>query len=90
MRFMREPTPVQRKMIALMFVAYAALTVWLYPEIVGIISPAAEDTFSEWVWDTPGWVFWSIVVFHAAAGVAFVWSSGHFIEGRIRRRRLEK
>ena len=90
MTFLREPTKVQRIMIALMVVAYTALTVFLYPEITGIVSGGFEDTFSEWVWDAPGWIFWLITVFHFLAGAAFLWSSGHFIEGRIRRRKQER
>lgn len=77
-------------MIALMVVVYGALSLWLYPEIIGIISPAAEDTFSEWVWDAPAVAFWFITIFHFLAGAAFLWSAGHFVEGRIRRRKLEK
>lgn len=88
--FRRAPTKVQRIMIALMVVVYVALTIWLYPEVLGILSPALEDTFSEWVFDTSGWIFWSITVFHFLAGAVFLWSAGHFIEGRIRRRKIER
>lgn len=88
--FRRSPTKVQWVMIALMVVVYLALLVWVYPEVVGIFSPAAEDTYSEWVWDAPGWAFWTVTVIHGAAGVAFLWSAGHFVEGRIRRRNLER
>lgn len=82
----RSPTEVQRLMIFLMALAYGSLAVWLVPEIKGILSPASEDTFSEWVWDLPGWVMLSIAAFHLVAGVLFVWSAGHFVEGWAARR----
>lgn len=88
--FRRSPTRVQWVMIGLMAVVYLGLLVWVYPEILGVISQAAEDTYSEWVWDAPAWAFWTVTIFHAVAGFVFVWSAGHFIEGRRRRRRIEE
>lgn len=84
----RKATPVQRIMIGLMLIVYVALIIWSFPEIIGIISETAEDTFSEWVWDAPDWIFWPLTIFHGIAGGTFVWSAGHFIEGRQRRKRI--
>lgn len=82
----RAATPVQRVMVFLMLFAYGTLAVWLVPEVRGILSPAREDTYSEWVWDLPGWTTVSIAVLHLLIGVLFVWSSIHFIEGWLARR----
>ncbi len=82
----RQPTPVQSLMIVLMGFAYFTLSIWLVPEIRGVLSVAKEDTYSEWVWDLPQWAVLSIAAFHLIAGVLFVWSSGHFIEGWSARR----
>lgn len=90
MRFRVSPTRVQWVMIALMGVAYLAMLAWVYPELVGVISPDFEDTYSEWVWDAPSAVFWFVTIFHVLAGVLMIGSAWHFIEGRVRRRRLER
>lgn len=82
----RKPTPVQVAMITLMGLAYFFMATWLIPEVKGVLDPAAEDTYSEWVWDLPGWAVLSIAAFHLVAGVLFVWSAGHFIEGWNARR----
>ena len=90
MTFQAKATRIQRIMIGLMLIVYLALIVWSFPEIAGIISETAEDTFSEWVWDTPDWIFWPLTVFHGIAGGIFVWSAGHFIEGRQRRKKIAR
>lgn len=82
----RKPTPIQRLMVGLMGFAYLTLSVWLIPEIRGVLSPGFEDTYSEWVWDLPAWAVLTIACFHLIAGVLFVWSAGHFIEGYLTRR----
>lgn len=82
----RKPTPVQKLMIALMVPVWVSLFLWLIPEVRGVISSATEDTYSEWVWDLPLWAMLSIAVLHLVAGVLFVWSSVHFVEGWIARR----
>ena len=84
----RKPTRVQKAMIFLMALAFTALLLWAIPELIGVVSPAAEDTYSEWVWDLPLWAVLVIAGLHAVAGLLFVWSAGHFIEGY--RRRKEK
>lgn len=76
-------------MIVLMGVAFGALALWLIPELIGVFSLAAEDTYSEWVWDLDWWAVLSIAALHGVAGVTLVWSAGHFIEGYRRRRREE-
>lgn len=89
MKFRRSPTKVQKVMIALMAVAFGALGLWLIPELIGVFSPAVEDTYSEWVFDLPPvWVL-AIAGLHGVAGVVLVWSAGHFIEGYSRRRKEE-
>ena len=90
MIFRRRPTRVQWVMIALMAIAFAALLLWVVPEVLGIASPEAEDTFSEWVWDLPLPAVVLIALLFGIAGVLFVWSAGHFIEGYRRRRGIEK
>lgn len=82
----RKPTKVQGLMIGLMAVAWASLSLWMIPEVRGIFDPAQEDTYSEWVWDLPLWATLGIAAFHVVAGVLFVWSGGHFIEGWWARR----
>lgn len=80
------PTGVQKLMIALMIPVWVSLFLWLIPEVRGIFDPAAEDTYSEWVWDLPLWATLSIAALHLLAGVLFIWSAGHFIEGWVNRR----
>ena len=82
----RKPTKVQVVMISLMAVAFTSLALWLIPEIKGILGKADEDTYSEWVWDLPLWATLTIALFHLVAGVLFVWSAGHFLEGWNARR----
>lgn len=77
-------------MIILMGIAFGALFVWLVPELIGVFSPAAEDTYSEWVWDQDLWAVLSIAGLHGIAGVVLIWSAGHFIEGWKRRRDIER
>lgn len=84
-RFQVKPTGVQSLMIALMGLAYAALFIFTIPEVRGILAGGEEDTYSEWVWDLPPWAVYAIAAVHLIAGIALVWSSGHFIEGMIRR-----
>lgn len=74
-------------MIVLMGLAFFFLAVWAVPEIIGIVSPAAEDTFSEWVFDLPWYGVLAVSGLFLIAGVLFVWSAGHFIEGFRRRKR---
>lgn len=88
--FQRKPSKVQKLMIALMGIAFAALLIWLVPELIGVLSPAAEDTYSEWVWDLPFGPLLGIVLLHGVAGILMIWSAGHFIEGYRRRRRKEQ
>lgn len=83
----RAPTKVQVLMIVLMGIAFTALLLWAVPEVIGVVSPEAEDTYSEWVWDLPFWGVLLVAGLHGVAGVLFVWSAGHFIEGWSRRRR---
>lgn len=90
MKYQRKPTKVQKLMIALMGVATGALLMWAVPEVMGAVSPAAEDTYSEWVWDLPLGAIWALVSFHVVAGILFIWSAGHFLEGYKRRRDREK
>lgn len=80
-----KPTKVQGLMIGLMMLAYTALLIFTVPEVKGILAGGQEDTYSEWVWDLPTWAVLTIAVIHLIAGIALVWSSGHFIEGMIRR-----
>lgn len=81
-----KATPVQALMATLMGVAYLALFIFTIPELKGIFQgDGGEDTYSEWVWDLPAWAVYTIAAIHLVAGVALVWSSGHFIEGMLRR-----
>ncbi len=82
----RKATPPQRVMAGLMAVAFGSLLLWLIPEIRGVFSARSEDTYSEWVWDLPLWATLTIAGFHLVAGVLFVWSAGHFLEGWWARR----
>lgn len=90
MKFRVTPTRVQWVMAVIMMIVFVLLSIWLVPEIMGVIDPAAEDTYSEIVFDLPwGWVL-AVAFLHLAVGVAFVWSAGHFIEGYKRRRDIER
>lgn len=89
MRYRRPPTRPQWVMLALMGTVFALMAVWAVWEIRGIFSPQAEDTYSEWFFDLPlGWLI-PLAALHLLAGVLFVWSSLHFIEGWVRRRQDE-
>lgn len=90
MKYQRKATPVQKLMVTLMGIAVGALLLWAVPELMGAFSPEAEDTYSEWVWDLPLGAIWAIVSFHVVAGIAFIWSAGHFLEGYKRRRDRER
>lgn len=81
------PTPIQKVMIALLAVAAVAVGLFAVPEIAGVISPAAEDTFSEWVFDLPLPAVLAISTVFALVGAVAVWAAGHFLEGWKRRRR---
>lgn len=82
----RKATGVQNLMIGLMLIVWGSLFMWVVPEVRGIFNPADEDTYSEWVWDLPLWAVLTIAGLHLIAGVLFVWSAGHFIEGYMGRR----
>lgn len=73
-------------MIALMGLAFGALAAFLVPELIGVLSPGTEDTFSEWVWDLPTWAVWVVSVLFVLAGVPLIWAAGHFLEGNSRRK----
>lgn len=90
MRFRKAATPVQRIMVALMAIAFGALILWVIPELIGVFSPAAEDTYSEWVWDQNPWLVYTISAVQVLAGILLVGSAWHFLEGHHRRRRLER
>lgn len=81
---LRRATRTQKIMALLMGAAFILLGIWLIPEIIGIVSPATEDTYTELVRDQPAPIFWPIVFAHGAAGFASVWAAGHFIEHRRR------
>jgi len=84
-KFQKKATAVQASMVTLMAVVFASLFVFLIPEIRGIVAGGEEDTYSEWVWDLNPWAVYTIATLHILAGVAFIWSGGHFIEGMLRR-----
>ena len=88
-KYRRPPTKPQWVMLALMGVAFTLMLVWAVWEVRGIISPQAEDTYSEWFFDRPLAVLIPLALLHLVAGVLFVWSSLHFIEGWVRRRNDE-
>lgn len=90
MRYQRSLTRVQKVMAALMTAVFLLLAIWLVPEIVGVISPEAEDTYSEIIFDLDWWAVLAVSGLHLIAGVVFVWSAGHFIEGHRRRRTHER
>lgn len=90
MKYRRKPTKTQRVMIALMGIAFAALLAWTVPELIGVFSPAAEDTYSEWVWDLPFLGMLAITLLQGIAGVLLIGSGWHYIEGWSRRRREER
>lgn len=77
-------------MIALLTIALAAIVAFAVPEVAGIISPGAEDTFSEWVWDLPLWAVLSISLVFSVVAVIAAWAGVHFIEGYVTRRRKER
>ena len=90
MKFRRSMTKVQKVMAALMTGVFLLLAVWLVPELAGVISPEAEDTYSEIIFDLPWLAVLAVSGLHLVAGVVFVWSAGHFIEGYRRRRGIER
>lgn len=88
--FRRTPTRVQWVMIVLMAIAFAALLLWLIPELIGVFSPEREDTYSEWVWDQSLWFVIGLSLFQAIVGLVMIASTWHYLEGWARRRRLER
>lgn len=76
--------------VILMAIAMLALLLWVVPEMMGVLSEEAEDTFSEWVWDLPAWAIGIISFLFVIAGALFIWAAGHFWEGYGRRRRHER
>lgn len=89
-RFRKPGTPVQKLMTGLMALAFLALLVFLVPELIGIFSPASEDTWSEWVWDQDLWLVLTISGIFALAAVLLAGAAWHFIEGYGRRRTVER
>lgn len=85
-RYQRSFTGVQKVMAVLMAIAFTSLGLWLIPEVRGIFNSKSEDTWSEAVWDLPLPLVLVIAALHLLAGVLFVWSAGHFIEGWFVRR----
>ena len=77
-------------MVILMAVFWASALFWAYPEMLGVLSDATEDTYSEWVWDLPFWATAGITLLHVIGGVLLLGSAWHFLEGWGRRRRIEK
>lgn len=90
MKFRRSLTKVQKVMAGLMTGVFLLLGAWLVPEIAGVIFPEAEDTYSEIIFDLPWLAVLAVSGLHLVAGVVFVWSAGHFIEGYKRRRGIER
>lgn len=90
MKFRRPATKVQKIMAVLMVVAFLSLLIWVIPEMMGILSPGAEDTWSEFVWDQPLGVVIVISLIHGIAALLLAGSAWHFLEGYARRRRAEK
>ena len=80
-----KPTGVQAVMAALMGVAYLALIIFTIPELRGVVSGTEEDTYSEFIWDLPPAIVYTVAFIHLVAGIALIWSAGHFIEGMLRR-----
>lgn len=76
----------QKIMAALMSGAFLLLAAWLVPEIKGIIDGRPNDTYSEIITRLPWPAVIAVSVLHLIAGVLFVWSAGHFIEHRLRRK----
>ncbi len=79
---LRRATRSQKIMGLLMGGVFVLAGIWLVPEIIGIVSPATEDTYTELVRDQPGWWFWPIVIGHLIMGVLSTWAALHFIEHR--------
>jgi len=66
------------------------LLLWSVVELVGVVNPNVEDTYSEWVFDLPLWGVITIVFIHVVWGVLLIGSAWHFIEGWVVRRRKER
>lgn len=82
-----KPTPVQWAMLILFGLALLLLIPFGVIEIIGIIDPAIEDTFSEYWFDVQNpWLFWPFAIGSTVAGAILTWSGLHYIEGRIRRK----
>lgn len=81
------PTRPQRIMAILFGIAAAALAGFGVVEIQGVLDPALEDTFTELVVDLPAWAVVSVGGFSAVVGSIGIWSFGHYLEVRARRRR---
>ena len=86
MTYRRAPTAPQRRLIVYMLAAVVAMAFWTEVEVRGVLSPAEEDTYSEWVWDLPAPVVGGFAVFHALVGLVSSWAALHFIEGHVARR----
>lgn len=89
MEFQVKPTRPQIVLIALMGLSLLMALFWVIPEMMGVFSTGAEDTYSEWVFDLP--LFWVLVIVavHLLWGILLIGSAWHFLEGWGRRRRIE-
>ena len=77
-------------MVALMLVFWVSALLWVVPELIGVFSETAEDTYSEVIWDLPLAGMLAVVGLHIVGGVLLLGSAWHFVEGYGRRRRIEK
>lgn len=83
-----KPTPAQWVMIACAAIALVALIVFGVWEIRGIIDPALEDTFSEWVWDLDLILLIPLTAISLILAIVFGWFTIHIWEGYVMRKRL--
>lgn len=75
----RKPTRSQWWMIGFMVLIIIGLFGFAFFEIRGIIDPAPEDTFSEWVFDLPTWANLLISSVSIALGAILSWSAIHYV-----------
>ena len=91
MKFKVAPAnKAQWVMVILMTIFWVSALVWVVPELIGVFSEAAEDTYSEVIWDLPIWAMLTVTGLHILGGVLLLGSAWHFVEGYGRRRRIEK
>ena len=76
------PTRPQKWMIFFMLLIIVGLAGFVFWEVKGIIDPALEDTWSEFVFDWPIWANVTLGIVSIVVAVFAAWSAVHYIVDR--------